>query len=81
MEIMKKIVFMIGVLIAFMSCKNQGKKNDVVTESRTIKLSINQIKEKLTSEGYQIFDYVDETSGDTVIMQQYFIAFADCRLS
>jgi len=75
MKIIKKTVFTIGILIAFMSCENQGKKNDVATESRTIELSIKQIKEKLTSEGYQIFDYVDEKSGDTVIMQQYFIAF------
>ena len=30
---------------------------------------------RLRSEGYEIFDYVDEASGDTVLMQQYYIAF------
>jgi uncharacterized protein YciI len=37
--------------------------------------SIAQQKKELTDAGYQIFDYVDEESGDTILMQQYFIAF------
>ena len=39
------------------------------------KESIATVKQELISKGYQIFDYVDEKSGDTVIMQQYYIAF------
>lgn len=31
--------------------------------------------ERLKSEGYQIFDYVDPVSKDTMLMQQYYIAF------
>lgn len=34
-----------------------------------------QIKEELTAKGFKIFDYVDEKTKDTVLMQQYFIAF------
>ena len=34
-----------------------------------------QLKAELTAKGFQIFDYVDEKTKDTVIMQQYFIAF------
>ena len=34
-----------------------------------------QLKKELTSKGYQTFDYVDEKTKDTVLMQQYFIAF------
>ena len=37
--------------------------------------SVAQLKQELTAGGFQIFDYVDEETGDTVIMQQYFIAF------
>lgn len=33
------------------------------------------LKKALTDQGYEIFDYVDQKSGDTVLMQQYFIAF------
>ena len=34
-----------------------------------------QIKEELKAKGFKIFDYVDEKTKDTVLMQQYFIAF------
>lgn len=34
-----------------------------------------QRKEELTAKGFQIFDYVDQKTKDTVLMQQYFIAF------
>ncbi len=37
--------------------------------------SIVQIKEELTSKGFKIFDYIDEKTKDTILMQQYFIAF------
>ena len=30
---------------------------------------------ELKNAGYQIFDYVDEKSGDTIIMQEYYMAF------
>lgn len=33
------------------------------------------MKKELTQNGFQIFDYVDERTKDTIIMQQYFIAF------
>ncbi|WP_033959395.1 YciI family protein [Psychroserpens jangbogonensis] len=39
------------------------------------KVSMSQLKEELTSKGFQTFDYVDEKTQDTIIMQQYFIAF------
>jgi len=29
----------------------------------------------LITKGFEIFDYVDEETKDTVLMQQYFIAF------
>ena len=33
------------------------------------------IRKRLVEDGYQLFDYVDSKSGDTILMQQYFIAF------
>ena len=38
-------------------------------------LNTSELRAKLVSEGYQVFDYIDEKSGDTVLMQQYFMAF------
>lgn len=34
-----------------------------------------KLKEALTEKGFQTFDYIDEKSGDTILMQKYFIAF------
>lgn len=55
------------------SCRSEIQKADMVTE--VPEKSIAVIKKELQKQGYQTFDYVDEKSGDTVIMQQYFIAF------
>lgn len=33
------------------------------------------LKEVLQQKGFEIFDYVDEKTGDTILMQQYFIVF------
>ncbi len=37
--------------------------------------TIAQLKKQLTEQGYELFDYIDPKTGDTVLMQQYFIAF------
>jgi len=37
--------------------------------------SVAELKKELISKGYQVFDYVDEKTKDTTLMQQYFIAF------
>lgn len=37
--------------------------------------TIKQQKEELTTKGYKVFDYVDEKTQDTILMQQYFMAF------
>jgi uncharacterized protein YciI len=44
-----------------------NKQDSVITTA--------QLKKALTEKGYEIFDYVDSKSGDTVLMQQYFMAF------
>lgn len=46
-------------------------QTEVIEQIKTKK----QIKEELTSKGFQIFDYVDKKTLDTIIMQQYYIAF------
>mgnify|MGYP000941284764 FL=1 len=53
--------------------KSEQKKEEVLTA--TNQKSIKQLKEELTQLGFQTFDYVDEKSNDTILMQQYFIAF------
>ena len=41
--------------------------------------SVASIKLELEREGYEIFDYIDEKTGDTILMQQYYIAFFKAR--
>ncbi|AUP81623.1 YciI family protein [Flavivirga eckloniae] len=53
------------------------EKADSIIEvvEEPIKKTAKQIKEELTTKGFKVFDYVDEKTQDTVIMQQYFVAF------
>lgn len=61
------------VVISTIACKSEPNEEKVQDEIK--KESTAAIKAKLTAKGYQIFDYVNEKSKDTVLMQQYFMAF------
>lgn len=64
------------LIMFIVSCGNQNQKETVEIEQKMeLHESTAAIKERLTQEGFQIFDYVDEKTKDTVLMQQYFIAF------
>ncbi len=77
---MKKLLIFFALLFLF-SCKQQSKEESIPQSESTkevteeIKPSVKSIREKLKKDGFKIFDYIDEETGDTVIMQQYFIAF------
>jgi len=67
------ILFFIGI---FASCKQEVQREYIIEpcpDKETVAAS-KQI-EQLKKAGFEIFDYVDEKTGDTVIMQQYFMAF------
>ena len=72
METQKLIVLFFA--LAIFACK-EVEKPEVPMESESPKKSVASIKKELTDKGFQIFDYVDEETKDTVLMQQYFIAF------
>lgn len=75
---MGKIRYLAFVLLLVFttSCKKQvDEVHAEVSYVEEPKKSIAQQKQELTDKGFQIFDYVDEKTKDTVIMQQYFIAF------
>ena len=60
------------ILLVFGCNQVENKSNEMEVKRDK---SVSDIKAELLSNGYQIFDYVDEKTKDTVIMQQYFIAF------
>ena len=64
---------MIVLLILCNSCKGNKEPEDPSVVNQ--KESVMEIKERLTRAGFNVFEYVDENSGDTIIMQKYFIAF------
>ena len=73
---MKKKILALLVVMALASCKNhEDIKETSDTPSEKVEKSMKQMKKELQDKGFQIFDYVDEKSKDTVLMQQYFIAF------
>lgn len=76
---MKTTLTLFFSLILFVSCKEQNQEQTIEKESEVIEKisekSIKDIKDGLTSKGFKIFDYVDEKTKDTILMQQYFIAF------
>lgn len=85
---MKHILLILFVFASLVSCKDDSKtpiveeepiENPYKVESETeapAKIeSVADLKAKLTENGYKIFDYIDEKTQDTVLMQQYYIAF------
>lgn len=69
-----RIVWSLVLLLACLSCQEEVKEENksVLVDQKP---SQRQLKEELTAKGFEIFDYVDEKTKDTVLMQQYFIAF------
>ncbi|MEM8507453.1 MAG: hypothetical protein AAF717_06470 [Bacteroidota bacterium] len=70
----QKIVLSIVIAIMITGCKPQPAAtiNEKVQDTEK---TIAETKRELLDKGFQIFDYVDEKTKDTIIMQQYFIAF------
>ena len=74
---MKKTNLIFIMLIFILACKKQTEsiqKNTNIFQEKITK-SAKQLKEELTEKGFQTFDYVDTKTQDTILMQQYFIAF------
>jgi uncharacterized protein YciI len=69
-------VLFLGMLL-MVACKQEIPQVDSQPEKMTEhqEPSVAELRDRLKEKGYEIFDYVDEETGDTVLMQQYFIAF------
>ena len=65
------ILLLLGGVL-FSGC--EGRKETTGKENSD-KPSVSAIREDLVAKGFQVFDYIDGESGDTVLMQQYYIAF------
>ncbi|KAA5827555.1 hypothetical protein FPF71_01560 [Algibacter amylolyticus] len=86
---MKRILVIFTLSFMLFACKDNSVKpeaeevinevtnaiKDVAEIEPEVPKTTKEIKEELTAKGFKIFDYVDEATQDTIIMQQYFMAF------
>ncbi|MFB9057179.1 YciI family protein [Mariniflexile ostreae] len=53
-----------------------AKSDSIIKALETkIEKSTKQIKAELKAKGYKTYDYIDEDTQDTILMQQYYVAF------
>jgi len=75
---MNKAIMLLLVTV-FFSCQNNPDKKETKPnsskEQKTDSITTTEIKKDLLSKGFQIFDYVDDKTKDTILMQQYYMAF------
>lgn len=67
----------IALMLTVIGCKeieNNKAVSSTINKADSI-TSVYQLKQELIEQGYELFDYVDPQTGDTLLMQQYFIAF------
>lgn len=72
---MKQLIVLLPILV-IVACKPEIQREYMMEPCpEEKKPSAKALKESLTAKGFKMFDYVDETTKDTILMQQYFIAF------
>lgn len=69
-----RISCILSLFISIIACGSENK-SEVNQAEVPDEPSVAEIKAELQEKGYQTFDYVDEESGDTLLLQQYFMAF------
>ena len=87
---MKKLILPFLCILLLVSCKNetkQGASNNEESRKTTtdtiivevpvepVRKTLKEIKAELTAKGFKTYVHVNETTQDTVLMQQYFMAF------
>jgi len=72
-----KLFFLSSILIFFFNCKPEVHREYIMEPcpDEEKKIPVTQQIKQLKEKGFEIFDYIDEKTGDTIVMQQYFIAF------
>lgn len=88
---MKKLILLTLTIAFIFSCKKEaelkhveekldslevnGTSIDTLDFEKANKKSAKELKSELAAKGFETFDYVDEKTKDTIIMQQYFMVF------
>lgn len=76
MNNISKTIGIYCLVILLSSCETkQAQIEPTVLEPIKEVPSTAAIKKALIDNGFKIIDYIDKTSGDTILMQQYYMAF------
>lgn len=72
-----RLLFVLILMWQCFSCKDKVEEPSKKMEQQVVEHepSVAQLKKRLESQGFKTFEYIDEKSRDTILMQQYFIAF------
>ena len=71
-----KSLLKIGLLSVFLwACKEEKNQEEFPVLREENSKTVSELQAELEEAGYLTMNYVDEATKDTVIMQQYFIAF------
>lgn len=71
---MKPLFYLLTFTVLF-SCNQHPENNAETPCPEEVKQSMASLKKELTDKGFSTFDYVNEATQDTVIMQQYYMVF------
>ncbi|RMB56439.1 hypothetical protein EAX61_14475 [Dokdonia sinensis] len=69
-----KTLYILLITFLAVSCQYNTEPANVWVEEETTISKAQQIAQ-LKADGFEIWDYVDEATSDTIIMQQYFMVF------
>ncbi|WP_100613841.1 YciI family protein [Confluentibacter citreus] len=88
---MKKLILSALIMTFLFSCKKEfddkhlndnvdslevkNTSTDSLGLGKPYKKPIREVKAELAAKGFEFFDYIDEKTNDTIIMQQYFMVF------
>lgn len=70
-----KTFFLLLTFTVLLSCNQNTEKTFETPCPEEEKQSMASLKMKLTEKGFSTFDFINEATQDTVLMQQYFMAF------
>jgi uncharacterized protein YciI len=77
---MERIKQLLGLSIIFtvIACKgelNREPDSYITNPAFHSGESYQELRTRLASEGFEVFDFIDPKTGDSILMQQYFMAF------
>jgi len=72
---MKYFLFLFTILLVASCSERREPREERVVHLDSNTLTTAKQKKALVEKGFEVFDYLDPDSGETILMQKYFVAF------